>query len=426
MQNIEDVKTIINKFNQNGFEAYIVGGFVRDRLLNRYNPNADIDIATNATPEQMMQIFDEYIPTGLKHGTISIKMNDEYYETTTYRIDGQYNDNRRPENVRFVDNIELDLSRRDLTINAIALNPITSEIIDPFNGKDDLNNKLIKSVGIAEDRFEEDSLRIMRTFRFASQLDFQIDKDTLNAIWLKKKNLNSISIERIVSELKKIVNSKNNRQQFDEMLVNGIFQQIPFFNQFKMQRLLDTFKLANQSSQYRFELWIALLISNIQFESQNKYFSTQLYQPKLTHKSAQSLLKLSNSELNIVENFINAYNFLQNHKPSKNDIKIAIYQYGFDVIKILNQIHLASQYSNKINQLININWQLPIRSKNDINFSWNDLPEIKSNIENQKQFKLFYIVTQLIEELIITNQIENNNEDIKNKIIEILNNKGAI
>lgn len=197
-----DVNYILNKFYENGFEAFIVGGCVRDNLLNR--TPGDYDITTNALPEQIMSLFDKTIPTGIKHGTITVILNDIPYEVTTYRIDGEYLDNRRPDEVIFVSNIKEDLSRRDFTINALAYSPYFG-FKDFFNGEEDLKNKLIKCVGAPDKRFNEDALRMLRAIRFSCQLNFKVDDETLNSIKRNYKLIKNISVERIRDELTKIL-----------------------------------------------------------------------------------------------------------------------------------------------------------------------------------------------------------------------------
>lgn len=203
-------KIILDLLIDNGYSAYLVGGCVRDRLMNR--PCGDIDITTSAKPYEVEQIFTEnkikFIETGLKHGTVTAVIDGEAYEVTTFRIDGAYSDNRHPENVEFVDEVSLDLARRDFTINAIAYNDSTG-IVDPFYGKRDIENKIIRAVGDADKRFREDALRIMRALRFASVLDFDIEDNTKTAIFNNKALLKNIASERLFSELKKLLLGDN-------------------------------------------------------------------------------------------------------------------------------------------------------------------------------------------------------------------------
>lgn len=201
-----DANELIHTLQNNGHSAYIVGGCVRDSILSR-TPH-DYDICTSATPDEMLEIFKDrkIIETGLQHGTVTVVVNGEPYEITTYRIDGIYSDNRRPDSVTFTDKLVEDLKRRDFTINAMAYND-EEGLIDPFSGLDDIKYKKINCVGSAKERFEEDALRILRAIRFASQLDFSIMPDTDWEIHQQYKNLESISVERINSEFCKIASS---------------------------------------------------------------------------------------------------------------------------------------------------------------------------------------------------------------------------
>lgn len=198
----KEASFIINKLSEHGYEAYIVGGCVRDCLLN-VTP-ADWDITTSATPEQVKKIFHKTIDTGIKHGTVTVIINRTGYEVTTYRIDGLYEDHRRPNEVTFTNNLKEDLMRRDFTINAMAYND-TNGLIDLFGGMDDLKRGIIRCVGTADDRFEEDALRMLRAVRFAGQLNFKIEQGTKNAILIKHNNLKDVSAERIQMELLKLL-----------------------------------------------------------------------------------------------------------------------------------------------------------------------------------------------------------------------------
>ena len=199
---------IIHSLQNNGYEAFLVGGCVRDSILNR--PIHDYDITTSATPDEMMEVFKDkrIIETGLQHGTITILIDGEAYECTTYRIDGNYSDSRRPDSVTFTQSLEEDLKRRDFTINAMAYNDEVG-LVDPFNGMEDIKYHKIRCVGRAKDRFSEDALRILRAIRFASQLGFVLEPDTDWNISKMYKNLENISIERINSEFCKIAASSD-------------------------------------------------------------------------------------------------------------------------------------------------------------------------------------------------------------------------
>ena len=196
------VKYIIETLEQNGYEAYAVGGCVRDSILGR-EPN-DWDITTSADPYEVKKLFSHTIDTGLQHGTVTIMLEHVGYEVTTYRIDGDYEDSRHPKEVTFTKSLEEDLKRRDFTVNAMAYND-RDGLIDLFHGMDDIQKKVIRCVGNAEERFTEDALRIMRAVRFSAQFGYEIEPETQKAIVKLAPNLKNISAERIREELIKLL-----------------------------------------------------------------------------------------------------------------------------------------------------------------------------------------------------------------------------
>ena len=199
-------KTIIDKLYSCGYEAFIVGGCVRDALLGK--AANDFDITTSAMPEAVKEIFEKTVDTGIQHGTVSVILDDGVYEVTTYRIDGDYADNRHPVSVSFTGNIADDLARRDFTVNAMAYNDRVG-LVDKFGGVSDLERGIIRAVGDPYKRFSEDALRVLRAVRFASVLGFTIDAQTKEAASVLCKNLSSVSAERIFVEWKKLLSGKS-------------------------------------------------------------------------------------------------------------------------------------------------------------------------------------------------------------------------
>lgn len=197
---------VLNSLTEHGHKAYVVGGCVRDAILGK-EPH-DWDVCTDALVEEIMTIFPNAIPTGLKHGTVTVPIDGELVEITTFRSDGAYEDHRRPIAVEFVKTLSEDLARRDFTINAMALQS-DGEVVDLYNGKEDLNQHLIRCVDDPDTRFQEDALRILRAMRFSSILGFEIESDTYQAMLRQVHLLRFISAERIQSELKKMVVGKN-------------------------------------------------------------------------------------------------------------------------------------------------------------------------------------------------------------------------
>lgn len=203
----KNVDIAINLLQSAGFEAYAVGGCVRDSLLGK-TPN-DWDITTSAKPEDMKSVFAEFhcIDTGIKHGTVTVVIDGEPLEITTFRLDGEYEDNRHPKSVTFTSNLGADLGRRDFTVNAMAYSKMTGTV-DLFGGQNDLKNKIIRCVGDPDRRFNEDALRILRALRFASALDFEIEEKTAQSLLKNRALLGNISEERIAKELLKLVCGK--------------------------------------------------------------------------------------------------------------------------------------------------------------------------------------------------------------------------
>ncbi|MEZ4473912.1 MAG: [cytidine(C)-cytidine(C)-adenosine (A)]-adding enzyme [bacterium] len=201
----ETIFEVVTRLQEAGHEAWLVGGCVRDRLLGRWP--GDWDVTTNAEPEVVMGLFERTVPTGLQHGTVTVVLGDEVVEVTTYRVDGDYTDGRRPDSVRFTRSLDEDLARRDFTMNAMAWDPVRDVLADPFGGRRDLDDRLIRAVGDAQARFTEDGLRPLRAVRFQAVLDFAIEASTLDAIPRTLKTFRQVSAERIRVELYKILAS---------------------------------------------------------------------------------------------------------------------------------------------------------------------------------------------------------------------------
>lgn len=218
MQIPRQVEYIIDKLNQHGYEAYAVGGCVRDTLLGR--EPGDWDITTSARPQQVKELFRRTVDTGIEHGTVTVLVEHIGYEVTTYRIDGEYEDGRHPKQVEFTASLLEDLKRRDFTINAMAYSHGTG-IVDAFDGMGDLKGRIIRCVGDPMERFTEDALRILRAIRFSAQLDFSIDQGTWNAIGTIAPNIAKVSKERIQVELTKLLLS-GHPEKISQVFETGI------------------------------------------------------------------------------------------------------------------------------------------------------------------------------------------------------------
>lgn len=203
----KDIIWVLDRLEQAGYEAYTVGGFVRDALLGKRA--GDCDITTSALPEEIKRVFskERTVDTGIKHGTVTLVYRGVPYEITTYRVDGDYADNRHPDSVSFTASLEEDLARRDFTVNAMAYSE-SRGLVDVFGGREDLARGIIRAVGAPTRRFTEDALRILRALRFASVLDFEIDFDTKSAVLAEAYRLGGVSPERILTELRKLVGGR--------------------------------------------------------------------------------------------------------------------------------------------------------------------------------------------------------------------------
>jgi len=202
----EEITRIVTRFIDNGFECYLVGGSVRDLLLD--HEIYDFDFATNALPGEVIKMFRRVIPTGIKHGTVSVLSGNRSFEITTYRSDGRYIDGRRPESVQFSQSLEEDVKRRDFTINGLAYDVLKEEVIDYNNGLEDLRSHIIRTIGDPIERFSEDGLRTYRACRFAAKLNFEIDATTFEAIPKTLHIAKKVSVERVRDELNKLLEAE--------------------------------------------------------------------------------------------------------------------------------------------------------------------------------------------------------------------------
>ena len=287
------VEYIINKIYENNYEAYIVGGCVRDAILG-LKPH-DYDITTSAPPDAIIDIFKGFrcIETGIQHGTVSIVIEKDIYEITTYRIEGEYKDHRRPESVDFTNKLEEDLKRRDFTINAMAYNE-KEGLIDLFGGKEDIESRVIRTVGNPYDRFNEDGLRMIRAIRFSSKLDFQIEEDTLKAIYDNANIIEDISLERITDEFSKIILS-DNPENIIYLFKTKILKYLNISNEENEHKLLKLYKKINILKKIDKNLVKRLVVLDYLMEDlqiNTKSFCTTLIYSKKIIKNHDTILEL--------------------------------------------------------------------------------------------------------------------------------------
>lgn len=308
------VKLIIDILEHNGYEAYAVGGCVRDAIIGR-KPN-DWDITTSAMPEDVKRIFNKTIDTGIKHGTITVMIEKVGYEITTYRIDGEYEDGRHPKQVTFTGCLVEDLRRRDFTINAMAYND-RNGIVDEFDGIGDLKRGVIKCVGNPMHRFTEDALRILRAVRFAAVLDFTIEEHTREAIVSLAENLCMISKERIQAELEKLIMSDHPEKlkiACETGITKVIFEEVNRLN--TEGKLEEVLKLVCIMPKNHYLRWTALLL-----ESGREQAAKILKDFKFDNKTVNIVSRLAEAVKRKLPN-------------SRADVRLDIYEIGEDIYEL--------------------------------------------------------------------------------------------
>lgn len=375
----DKVKFIIDTFYENNYEAFMVGGCIRDSLLSK-EPK-DYDIATSALPNITESLFEKTIPTGIKHGTITVLLDKEPFEVTTYRVEGEYKDNRRPDEISFVTNIKDDLSRRDFTINAFAYNS-KEGLKDYFNGLEDLQNKIIRTVGDSNKRFNEDALRMMRAIRFASQLDFNIEKSTLDGIKKNKNLLKNISFERIRDELCKLLLSDNPRKGLNllkdcgvlDVIIPELTSLIGFNHKTKdyNEDLFDHTLSVVENTPNDLILRLSALFHDIGKPKVNDNISEDITRKILTrlhfdNKTIKSVCILIKEYMNVLGNStdIDIKRFI--NRTSKENIYSLLEFQKAHVLSLKNSdldLYELNDIKNKIDNIINSNIPLSIKDLN--------------------------------------------------------------
>lgn len=371
---------ILKIFNKNGYEAYFVGGCVRDYLLGE--EFSDIDITTNALPEEVKKIFRKSIDTGIQHGTVTILVNGEGYEVTTFRTEDEYTNHRAPEKVEFVSNLREDLDRRDFTINAMALDS-NGKLYDYHKGESDLTCKVIKTVNNPNDRFYEDALRMLRAFRFSSKLGFEIEEDTLGAIKKNAELIKFVSIERIVNEFRKLLSGKGNLRSLELLLDSKLNNYIPF---------LEEIETIQDFSKYSFcqSLYILAKINDISLDILKE-------------------LKLSNKEVKLIKEF----DKINTDFVRKIPLELMLYKYNFEDVVFI------SEYFSYKNRRDIENCKLTINSFDEVDIT---SQEIISTIGEKPGPWIKSVVSELEHEILL-NRLDNNRKDILDFLSKIRDNK---
>lgn len=343
-QEFEQARPVMQQIEAAGFEAYFVGGSVRDTILNK--PIHDVDIATSAYPEEIKQIFHRTVDTGIEHGTVMILDHGKGYETTTFRTESGYQDFRRPDEVTFVRSLQEDLQRRDFTINALAMKE-DGTVIDLFNGLKDLKAGMIRAVGTPQERFHEDALRMMRAIRFASQLDFKIEKKTLAGIQENAALLSKIAVERTRVELEKLLLGENPANGISALIETNLYEYCPMLAHFK-SGLTQLLALNDWHLSSETEVWSLLSYA---FFLQGKQVTTFL-----------KAWKTSNQVLEDTQAIVSAVSPLLEGEPSK----LLLYHTGRERLASANKI--ANLFGGEIDtpELLEQYDQLPIKSKKQL------------------------------------------------------------
>ena len=385
-QEFEQARPVMQQIEAAGFEAYFVGGSVRDTILNK--PIHDVDIATSAYPEEIKQIFHRTVDTGIEHGTVMILDHGKGYETTTFRTESGYQDFRRPDEVTFVRSLQEYLQRRDFTINALAMKE-DGTVIDLFNGLKDLKAGMIRAVGTPQERFHEDALRMMRAIRFASQLDFKIEKKTLAGIQENAALLSKIAVERTRVELEKLLLGENPINGISALIETNLYEYCPMLAHFK-SGLTQLLALNDWHLSSETEVWSLLSYA---FFLQGKQVTTFL-----------KAWKTSNQVLEDTQAIVSAISPLLEGEPSK----LLLYHTGRERLASANKI--ANLFGGEIDtpELLEQYDQLPIKSKKQLAINGGQLMK-QANLTPGPMIGT--ILTQL-ETAVVNGEMENKLESL--------------
>ncbi|CAH2715763.1 CCA-adding enzyme [Neobacillus rhizosphaerae] len=380
---------VLERLEAAGYEAYFVGGSVRDYLLKKQI--SDVDIATSATPVEVKEIFSKTVDIGIEHGTVLVLYNQESYEITTFRTEAEYQDYRRPKEVAFIRNLKDDLKRRDFSMNAIAMDK-NGKLIDPFKGQLAIKDKLIQTVGRAEDRFREDALRMMRAVRFVSQLSFSIENDTLTALTNHIDLLENIAVERKKVEFEKLLIGNNRRIALKMILDTNLFLYLPGLNNNKQE--LEQ-------------------LQNFQYDSLNKkeMWSLLLFCIDIKEKLIETFLRDWRMPIKEIREIQHTLFFLKKRLQQEWSI-YDLYNAGYDNILSAEKLYLVFtriKESDSIKHWLDLYEQLPIKYLSDMNVTGNDVMEWL----NKSGGPWLKDTLLKIERAIVEGKLENNKQKIK-------------
>lgn len=390
---------ILDRLHEGGFHAYIVGGYVRDRVIGMLTDDndVDIDIATSAKPEEVMKLFPKTVPTGIQHGTVTVVTEHASYEVTTFRVESGYRDHRRPDEVRFVTDLYEDLSRRDFTMNAMAMDR-HGAIIDPYNGREDLQRKQLRCVGDAQVRFSEDALRIVRAIRFAAHYGLQIETSTWEALLQERHRLQKIAMERIRMELEKMIASKRADAALALLIRSQLFafmKLAPFFQQ-KLLQLSENDTWMFAAFEQALLKWFTLAIRmELTPEQCNRFFRSLTFPNKFTEEIVK--LRLFDAQVRATIQKLPVSATDQPLERLRDRWKVMCVEHGVDVaIQWLDWIRAFIDHADHAQGMSAIHWnedrhwaeqlsqqgdtwiaQMPIHSLHQLAVNGNDLLLLK-------------------------------------------------
>lgn len=381
---LEVAKTIMSKLEDKGFDSYLVGGYVRDLLLGK--DSKDIDITTLAKPQEVKSIFNKTIDVGIEHGTVVVIEDGYSFEVTTFRADGEYLDGRRPSTVQFSDNLRDDLIRRDLTINALAID-LEGKVIDEFGGLDDLNKGIIRSVGSPYKRFNEDALRMLRAIRFMSQLGFKMDETTLDGIKDNKEKIKLISIERIYIELEKMFKGKYMGESLKVFIDSEIYKELPIFKYVGSEDIIGLKGLSLIESVIKLTLDLDLSDKYLELIKLNKEKEFIEESKKLKHELSKGL--------------------------TQDELKVLSYRTDLKVLKLFYKLDYNME---EVLYMIKFKEDLKYKSKKDLKISSKEIMELV----NKKPGRWLGELIIDLEELVITGKLSNEKDELVRYIKEYI------
>lgn len=381
---------ILERIEEKGYEAYFVGGGVRDTLLHL--PISDVDIASSATPEEIQAIFPITFDVGIKHGTVMVLHERETYEITTFRTESRYEKFRRPEKVEYVRSLEEDLKRRDFTINAIAMDRY-GQLVDPFQGQEDIAGRLIRAVGNPEERFREDALRMMRAARFMSQLGFDVEERTKRAVVDYHPLLSKIAIERIREEWTKLLVGRNRKGGVRFFVETRLFQMCP--------------GMQNQD-----EKLVDLALFPLQFRTPLIAWTVLVHFLEVPLEKLEAFLrswKLSKKE---IDNVKKAYQALQIRLERFWDNRL-LYQTGIKIALEVEEVLTGFGMVSDINRLLMLDKQLPIHSMQEVQINGKEIMDL---LGFKRGGPYLGTILEDVESRILDGRLHNEKETIKSFI----------